>query len=113
MRSPTDRDVIDGFTRRLRMAVTLTGHKDKEVAAKIGVRANTFSQYMRGIHPMPYGALVRFCDRYGFTTEWLLRGDLSTLRPGLSDQIDAFDFAGAPEPPGAAARAARKVPKPC
>jgi transcriptional regulator with XRE-family HTH domain len=53
----------------------------KEVAARIGLKLSQFNKYEAGMHMPPADKLLQLAEMFGTTTDYLLTGAVSDLRP--------------------------------
>jgi transcriptional regulator with XRE-family HTH domain len=71
----------------LREALGLT---QEDMAAQMGVVTTALSAWESGRNQIDIVKLARSADRWGFTTDWVARGDLSGLRRNLADKVAAI-----------------------
>jgi transcriptional regulator with XRE-family HTH domain len=53
-----------------------------EFAAFIGAERNQVSNWLNAYNLPPVWMMVRLCERFGITLDWLVRGTVGTLPPG-------------------------------
>jgi transcriptional regulator with XRE-family HTH domain len=53
----------------------------KEVAARIGLKLSQFNKYEAGMHMPPADKLLQLAEMFGTTTDYLLTGAVTDLRP--------------------------------
>lgn len=93
--STEDRDnMLREIGGRLRLFRKVKGLTQKEMAKVIDSGSTTWSNYEDGKRPISTLDLLKICDWYGITTEWVLRGRGDML----SDELRA-QLAGASIPP--------------
>ena len=72
---------------RLRMAIEALGLTFAHVARELDESPSKLGNWMRGANfPDPW-FVRRFCDRYGVTTDWLYRGQVSGVASGVADAL--------------------------
>lgn len=74
---------------RLRAIREALGLTQDEISETMGVVVTTLSGWETGRNQIDIVKLARAADRWGFTTDWVARGDLSSLRRDLGDRIEA------------------------
>lgn len=89
---------------RLDEAVEMTGRKRGEVADSIGVSLSRLSNWTSLQNRPDWFAVARLCERYNISADWILLGDVASLK----NQTLADDLAKAAEE----RRAARLVSPP-
>jgi transcriptional regulator with XRE-family HTH domain len=70
----------------IREALRLT---QEDMAATMGVVTTALSAWESGRNQIDIVKLARSATRWGFTTDWVARGDLSGLRRDLADLVEA------------------------
>jgi transcriptional regulator with XRE-family HTH domain len=63
--------------RRLRVAIEAIGETQAEVARKLHVSPTKLGNWLRGDNYPAHWFLNNFCNRYGVSTDWILRGVVS------------------------------------
>jgi transcriptional regulator with XRE-family HTH domain len=71
----------------VREALDLT---QDEMAKNMGVVVTTLSAWESGRNQIDIVKLARSATRWGFTTDWVARGDLSGLRKDVADKVEAI-----------------------
>jgi transcriptional regulator with XRE-family HTH domain len=79
--------------RRFRVAIEAIGETQVAVARELNVSPTKLGNWIRGDNYPPHRFIKRFCDRYGVSTEWILRGVVSELPSGLAKAIWRADQA--------------------
>ena len=72
----------------------------EELASKIGVAAAALSAWEVGRNQIDVVKLAKAARRYGFSTDWVTLGDISTLRRDLADKVEAIVRLGVTRGPG-------------
>jgi len=72
---------------RLRAAREAIERSQADVCRAIEVDANRWNQYERGGRRLDHDVLAQFCDTYGVTTDWVLRGRPEGMPPTLSEAV--------------------------
>jgi transcriptional regulator with XRE-family HTH domain len=79
--------------RRLRVAIEAIGETQAEVARELHVSPTKLGNWLRGDHYPGHWFIKCFCDRYGVSTEWIMRGIVSEGTSGLAKAIWRADQA--------------------
>jgi transcriptional regulator with XRE-family HTH domain len=79
--------------RRLRVAIEAIGETQAEVARELGVSPTKLGNWLRGDHYPSHWFMKCFSDRYGVSTDWILRGIVSEGPSGLAKAIWRADQA--------------------
>jgi transcriptional regulator with XRE-family HTH domain len=79
--------------RRLRVAIEAIGETQAEVARELHVSPTKLGNWLRGDHYPGHWFIKCFCDRYGVSTEWIMRGIVSEGAAGLAKAIWRADQA--------------------
>lgn len=66
------------------------GLTQEDMAAQMGVVTTALSAWESGRNQIDIVKLARSADRWGYTTDWVARGDLSGLRRNLADKVAAI-----------------------
>lgn len=82
---------MGGRLRAVREALSLT---QEDMAEYMGVVVTTLSAWESGRNQIDIVKLARSATRWGFTTDWITRGDLSGVRKDLADKIEAMITTG-------------------
>ena len=61
-----------------------------QMCKAIDVKPNTYSQWEAGTRRPNLDDMLRFCDRYGVTLDWIYRGNIATLPQVLIAKIDNY-----------------------
>lgn len=72
---------------RLRLFRKVKGLTQKEMARVINSVSTTWSNYEDGKRPISTLDLLEICDRFGVTTEWILRGRTDMLSDDMRAQL--------------------------
>lgn len=75
---------------RLQAIREALGLTQEDMAANMGVVTTTLSAWESGRNQIDIVKLAKSAARWGFTTDWIARGDLSGLRKDLADKIEAI-----------------------
>lgn len=75
---------------RLQIIREALGLTQEDMAEKMGVVMTTLSAWERGRNQIDIVKLAKSATRWGFTTDWVSRGDLSGLRKDLADKVEAI-----------------------
>lgn len=75
--------------RRLALARDIAEADQSAVASVMGITQSAVSNYEIGDRMLPPEMAIRFCNRYGFTLEWLYRDDVSSLPTKLAEKVAA------------------------
>lgn len=79
---------------RLQAAREALGLTQDDMAGHMGVGVSTLSAWEIGRNQIDIVKLAKSATRWGFTTDWVARGDMSGLRKDLADKIEAMIAAG-------------------
>ena len=82
--------------RRLRVAIEAIGEPQVAIARELNVSPTKLGNWLRGDNYPPHKFIKCFCDRYGVSTEWILRGVVSEVPSGLAKAIWRADQASQP-----------------
>jgi transcriptional regulator with XRE-family HTH domain len=99
----TDKELIPGVASRLRALRQEVNQQLRirtvdEFAALIGAERNQVSNWLNAYNLPPVWMMVRLCDRFGITLDWLVRGHAGTLPLDKSIRLTAR-LEGEPVPP--------------
>lgn len=83
------------FHERLKAVREKKDIKQKDAAAKIGIKNNTLSSYESGDRKPDYDTLIKLADLYEVSIEYLLRGKESTINE--KGNLYFFDMEGLTE----------------
>jgi transcriptional regulator with XRE-family HTH domain len=101
---------MGGRLQAIREALDLT---QEEMAKHMGVVVTTLSGWEVGRNQIDIVKLAKSATRWGFTTDWVARGDLSGLRKDLADKLEAMATTEAPprrgRPKGTGPKARRQT----
>jgi transcriptional regulator with XRE-family HTH domain len=61
-----------------------------DFADLIGESRNTVSNWLNGYNPPSIYAMIRLCDKHGFTLDWIYRGRSEGLAYDKSVRLEAF-----------------------
>jgi transcriptional regulator with XRE-family HTH domain len=75
---------------RLQIIREALGLTQEDMADKMGVVMTTMSAWENGRNQIDIVKLARAATRWGFTTDWVARGDLSGLRKDLADKVESI-----------------------
>lgn len=92
---------------RLKAARDALGLTQEDMARHMGVVVTTLSAWESGRNQIDIVKLAMSATRWGFTTDWVARGDLSGLRKDLADKVEAMIEKGPSRRRGRAATVAR------
>ena len=90
MNGVPDSEAQSEMGARLQIIRQALGISQEEMAGKMGVVVTTLSAWESGRNQIDIVKLARSATRYGFTTDWVARGDLSGLRKDLADKVEAI-----------------------
>ena len=71
--------------RRLKATRLALGLKTREVHRATGIGESTWSQYEGGRRTPDVLAMGRYCERFGFTLDWIYRGVVAGLPVHLAE----------------------------
>jgi len=72
---------------RIRVTRKALGYSPTEVCSELGIRRSTWSMNEAGKSlPNPYD-MIRFCERYGPSLDWIYRGKLTGVDHELATKI--------------------------
>ena len=75
---------------RLHVVRDALGLTQEDMAETMGVVVTTLSGWETGRNQIDIVKLAKAATRYGFTTDWVARGDMSGLRKDLADKIESM-----------------------
>lgn len=90
MSGTPDSEVQAVMGLRLRAVRDALGLTQQAMADNMGVVVTTLSAWESGRNQIDIVKLAKSATRWGFTTDWVARGDMSGLRKDLADKIDAL-----------------------
>jgi transcriptional regulator with XRE-family HTH domain len=90
MSGPSDSEAQKVMGARLQVIRRALGLSQDEMAGMMGVGVTTLSAWESGRNQIDIVKLARSATRWGFTTDWVARGDLSGLRKDLADKVEAI-----------------------
>lgn len=73
---------------RLAKAERATGLTARAICDAINCQENTWSQWKSGKSPPELLAMIRFCDKYGMTLDWIYRGVPWGLTAAIAQRIE-------------------------
>lgn len=82
--------------RRVRQALGLT---QVQIVRGYGITPSGWSAWEGGRNQIKVTALAKLANRYGFTTDYVSKGDLSGVRKDLADRLQLLDDEPAPSKP--------------
>lgn len=74
--------------KRLAIAESALGLKARAICETINCAQNTWSQWKSGKSTPDLFYMVRFCDKYGITLDWIYRGIPWGLPANIAQRID-------------------------
>lgn len=74
---------------RLQAVREAVGLTQEDLCETMGIVVTTLSGWETGRNQIDIVKLARAATRWGFTTDWVARGDLSGLRRTLADKVEA------------------------
>jgi transcriptional regulator with XRE-family HTH domain len=90
MIDPPDSEAQKAMGARLKAVREALELTQEEMAAHMGVVITALSAWESGRNRIDIVKLARSAGRWGFTTDWIARGDLSGLRRDLADKVEAI-----------------------
>jgi transcriptional regulator with XRE-family HTH domain len=75
---------------RLQVIREALGLTQEDMAKNMGVVVTTLSAWESGRNQIDIVKLAKSATRWGFTTDWVARGDLSGLRKDLADKVETI-----------------------
>lgn len=85
---------------RLRLAIEALGLKQNAVASFLEISPSKLGNWLRGDNYPEWVTLIRFCDRYGVTMDYLLRGQVWAVAGPLGDALSRLEKASQEAHPG-------------
>jgi transcriptional regulator with XRE-family HTH domain len=82
---------------RLRAVREALDLNQDELCESMGVVVTTLSGWETGRNQIDIVKLAKAATRWGFTTDWVARGDLASLRRDLGDKVEAIIAKGNPQ----------------
>lgn len=85
---PSILEFEEDVSARFKLAVEALGVPKGEIAEAIGVSPQRLSNWT-GNHNRPdWFHIARFCRRFGVSADWILLGDVGSLKKGLADSLE-------------------------
>ena len=86
---PTDLEgrSMEAIGARLRITREALGEAQIAFAERAGIKGNAYNQYEQGKTRPSVDNAHHLCDTYKLTLDWIYRGDIDSLRPGLHQAI--------------------------
>jgi transcriptional regulator with XRE-family HTH domain len=107
MSGEPDSEAQKAMGSRLQAVREAIGLTQDDMAKNMGVVVTTLSAWESGRNQIDIVKLARSATRWGFTTDWVARGDLSGLRKDVAEKVEAI-LAMGPGP----RRGRRRAPHP-
>lgn len=85
-----DSEAQKAMGARLQAVREALGLTQEDMAKNMGVVVTTLSAWESGRNQIDIVKLARSATRWGFTTDWVARGDLSGMRRDLADAVEAI-----------------------
>jgi len=89
-RSPRASEIQTAVGIRLAASRSALGLTQEKIAEEIGVGQSTWANWEGGTRLADPIAMIRFCDAYNMTMDWLYRGQRGTLPHDLAEKIRQF-----------------------
>ena len=86
-RRPYNAEHIDEIAERLKRARASTKLNQTQFAERIGISQHRLSQYENS-RPLTLEVALAICDEFGFSLDWLYRGDGIMLPHGLWERVN-------------------------
>lgn len=97
MAGPPDSEAQKIMGARLQAIREALGLTQEDLASTMGVVTTALSAWESGRNKIDIVKLAKAATRWGFTTDWVARADMSGLRRDLADKLEAIT-AGATAP---------------
>ena len=85
-----DSDAQKAMGARLQSIRQALGLSQEDMADHMGIAVSTLSAWEIGRNQMDIVKLAKAATRFGFTTDWVARGDLSGIRKDLADTLEGM-----------------------
>lgn len=79
--------MVEGVALRLRAAFVAIEKNQTEVAEFLEVGPNRINQFVKAKRLADLQLMIRLCNRYGLTLDWIYRGDPSGLKSSIADRV--------------------------
>lgn len=86
-KDPREIQFEEDLAGRLRLAVEAIHRSKGEIAESIGVSESRFSNWITNQNRPDWFAIYKFCRRYGVSADWILLGELGSLKKDLADSL--------------------------
>lgn len=93
MNGVPDSEVQRLMGARLKAIREALGLTQEQMATNMGVVVTTLSAWESGRNQIDIVKLAKSATRWGFTTDWVARGDFAGLRKDLADRLEALSEA--------------------
>ena len=90
MSGTPDSEVQKVMGGRLRVVREALGLTQEDMAENMGIVVTTLSAWESGRNQIDIVKLAKSATRWGFTTDWVARGELAGLRKDLADKVEAI-----------------------
>jgi transcriptional regulator with XRE-family HTH domain len=87
MARPIDPESVEAAADRLRITRLALGLSQAEIARQTGMSPATWNNAETGDNRMKIDNLLKVCRRYGFGTDWFLRGDIRLVTTEYAKRI--------------------------
>ena len=82
-----NRREIEAIAARLREARMAIEPNQAAFARRAGLSQNRYNQYETGARPLSLDAALKLCETYGFTLDWLFRGQAAMMPVALAELL--------------------------
>ena len=83
-------ELLAAVARRLQALLLAEGLKDAQIARKLGLKPQTWSNYSEGKRPLPIDVALLLVKDYRITLDWLYRGDRAAMPHGVLTRIEQY-----------------------
>ncbi len=75
------------IAERLKITRSALGLTQKGIATPLSVTREAYTQWETGAREPSWQMAVELCEAYDLSLDWIYRGDMTRLPPGLQDKI--------------------------
>jgi transcriptional regulator with XRE-family HTH domain len=81
--------LVEGSALRLRATFRALNQNQTQIAKFLGVASNRINQYANAERLADLLLMIRLCERFGITLDWIYRGDPSGVKANIVDAVIA------------------------
>ncbi|MFC4170279.1 helix-turn-helix domain-containing protein [Teichococcus aestuarii] len=92
---PREVEFYEGLAFRFKLAVEAVSESKAEIAEELGISSSRLSNWINAVNAPDWFMIHKFCKRYGVSADWILLGDMGSLRHDLANSLARAQNGGA------------------